>query len=348
MKTITCFKALFYFSLLLIGANIVVVQGASKTGYEPAFPIKRGQPIFPKSDLRKGDSGMAEIEMMIDPNGKVFAPVALRSTSVNFERAALDAVKKYDYKPAYFDGEPVESRTSIRINFSIYEEKDAVSRRFASHYKKAMTELAKPFPELEKIKNIMRKMKSSGGLTLYALARYNLVSMRSAMVFGDLDQQIEATRNLLLFDQGVDDESRMLDAELLVTVRRSLFASLLKTQRYAEALMLFKVIEKEDSVTASTLAGTVAKLAQLKDDDSHVSVNIALGERGYALEHLFKRNLSLFDVEGEIKALKFRCSHRFQEFLFKVDSEYQIPNSWGSCLVEVVGQPGSIAKLVQR
>jgi len=53
------------------------------------------------------------------------------------------------------------------------------------------------------------------------------------------------------------------------------------------------------------------------------------------------------DIKGNVQVLKFRCDRRFKELVFQADSEYKIPASWGECLVEIVGEPNSLATLIQ-
>lgn len=209
-------------------------------------------------------------------------------------------------------------------------------------------ELGRAEPDLEKIRASMNNMLSAGNLSSYAIARYSLLELRVAIAFGNVDQQIEATKKLLMFENRVSEKNRALDAEILNSVIRSLFFSLISTQRYAEAMGLYAVIqEEEDESLATELSITIAKIQQLRQSDSQSVIAIDLAERGYSVEHLLKNSLAIIDVEGAITSLKFRCERKFKLLPFALGAEYRLPKSWGQCVLETVGKPGTMAKLVQ-
>lgn len=336
--------------VLLIGlaSSNVYAQGVDDLGFVEAVPLHRAPPVYPRSELIDGNAGMAEIEFMIDEAGQVFAPRILRSTAPNFENAALAGVKRYRYKPAMFDGRAVQSRTSIVIRFSVIGESEGVSKRFSRMYKRVLRELDADEPKLSKIDQSMRSMLVAGSLSSYALARYSLLELGVAMSFGDLPQQMDAIRKLLMFDKGVSEKNRALDKDTVQDVRYSLFNSLLRTQRYAEALEVYSTIKWEGEKVSPELINTVAKIEKLRQDGVQSLIDIDLGERGYSIEHLLNNSLAVVDVDGAITSLNLRCQRKFKQLSFTAGSEYQLPKSWGACLVEVVGEPGTVAKLVQH
>jgi len=336
--------------LLLLSFSIsssLLAQDSSNSGFIPASSIKLPRPIYPKTELSDGNAGMVEIEMMIDENGKVFSPVILRSTAQRFEDAALTASKEYVYAPATYNGKPVQSRKSIRISFFISEQKDAVSREFSYLYRRAIKELNKAEPSPKKINKLLSRMKLQESLTSYALARYNLVALHAAVSFGEADHQIEATRKLLMFDKQTTDKGRALDAETTMSVRTSLFFLLVRTQRYAEALSVYRAIKRENPKAAVDFEEMVSKIRLFENSEGAAEVAVDLGSRGYVVEKLFKKSLMVSDIKGNVQVLKFRCDRRFKELVFQADSEYKIPASWGECLVEIVGEPNSLATLIQ-
>jgi thioester reductase-like protein len=120
------------------------------------------------------------------------------------------------------------------------------------------------------------------------------------------------------------------------------------TQRYAEAFKVYSTIRRESENDAPQLISTVAKIDQLRQDGSQSVIDIDVGERGYSIEHLLNNSLAVVDVEGTITSLNLRCQRKFKQLSFVSGSDYQLPKSWGPCLVEVVGEPGTVAKLVQH
>lgn len=310
-------------------------------------PLQRASPVYPRDEIVKGNVGMVEIELMVDVQGSVYEPIILRSTSKGFERAALAAIKEYKYRPAKFKGRPVASRTSIRLKFEIDSEADGVNARFAKYYQRATTEIEREKPDVTKLDRLMKRMINSGNLTYYALARYYLVAIRRALHEGKLNDQIEATRSLLLFDQGVGQENRLLDTVTLNKVKRSLFYSLVKTQRFSEAWLFHRDAVKQGDPVSEDEIRLAEKIEQSRHIEGSSLIKASLGDRGYVVEHLFKNTLAVIDIQGAVNILKFRCDTRFETVLFRIESDYQIPESWGKCLVEIVGTPNTKLGLYQ-
>lgn len=65
------------------------------------------------------------------------------------------------------------------------------------------------------------------------------------------------------------------------------------------------------------------------------------------LEALFKKKLWFEGVNGQIDTLKFRCERNFKEMPFEAGVEYKLPESWGRCLVQVIGSPDTTFSLNQ-
>ena len=93
--------------------------------YEPLFRVA---PMYPPSMLRGGKSGHVDLEFTIDENGFVREPAVIareingkeRSRSSDFDKAAMDAVKRFRYAPKFEGGEAVAvAGVKTRISFKI-------------------------------------------------------------------------------------------------------------------------------------------------------------------------------------------------------------------------------------
>lgn len=90
----------------------------------PAFdvrpvPTKTPPPEYPYALKRNGVSGVVAVKVLIDVNGSVAECSVSKSSDPGFDAAALDAVKKWKFKPAKKDGASVEARLIIPIQFRI-------------------------------------------------------------------------------------------------------------------------------------------------------------------------------------------------------------------------------------
>jgi protein TonB len=89
---------------------------------EPPVPVRTVAPDFP-SDLRtQGISGVVMVSVLIDVQGNPKDMKVARSSNVAFEEPAVEALKKWKFKPAEREGAIVPIRVMIPIRFSIDDE----------------------------------------------------------------------------------------------------------------------------------------------------------------------------------------------------------------------------------
>lgn len=87
---------------------VVVVDNPTATGDGEALPVVMVTPTYPNRAMTRGIEGWVIVEFSVDRLGRVQAPRVLESQpSGVFDRAALNALKRYKYKPRVVDGEPV-------------------------------------------------------------------------------------------------------------------------------------------------------------------------------------------------------------------------------------------------
>jgi TonB family protein len=80
--------------------------------------IYRTQPIYPREALAKGVHGLVRVRQEIGKDG-VPQKLEVLSGPSELANAALDAVKRWRYKPYKLNGEPVAVEMTCDINFEI-------------------------------------------------------------------------------------------------------------------------------------------------------------------------------------------------------------------------------------
>jgi protein TonB len=85
---------------------------------DPPVPVRTVAPDYPEDLRRDGTMGMVVIKCTIDVQGNVIDPEVEKSTNAGFDKAAVDAVKKWKFKPARQDGNPIAKKVSIPIKFT--------------------------------------------------------------------------------------------------------------------------------------------------------------------------------------------------------------------------------------
>jgi len=82
----------------------------------PPEPIYKKQPEYPRMARQTGASGIVEVDAIIGTDGRVKNPKVSKCNPM-LQKAAIDAVLEWRYKPAMLDGKLVESSVQIRLNF---------------------------------------------------------------------------------------------------------------------------------------------------------------------------------------------------------------------------------------
>ncbi len=101
--------------LLLLTALLTPVFAQSKA--EPPVPVRTVPPDYPDELRRDGVSGLVMVKCTIDEQGNVSGTEVEKSSNAAFEKPALNALKKWKFKPAKQDGTPVAIKVSIPIKF---------------------------------------------------------------------------------------------------------------------------------------------------------------------------------------------------------------------------------------
>jgi protein TonB len=73
-------------------------------------------PVYPPDALADGVAGVVVLKAAINEKGAVYE-VSPVSGPQALARAAMDAVKKWQYQPSLLNGTPVRVETEITVNF---------------------------------------------------------------------------------------------------------------------------------------------------------------------------------------------------------------------------------------
>jgi protein TonB len=85
---------------------------------EPPIPVRTVAPNFPNDLHDKGISGVVMVNVLVDQQGNPQDLKVARSSNSEFEEPAMEALRKWKFKPAERDGSAVSIRVVIPIRFS--------------------------------------------------------------------------------------------------------------------------------------------------------------------------------------------------------------------------------------
>ena len=101
----------------LVAGLLFVSAVYGQTKMDPPVPIRTVAPKYPLEMKRQGTMGVVVVKCTIDEQGNVVEPEVEKSTNEGFNTAAVEAVKKWKFKPAMQNGAAVAKRVSIPIKF---------------------------------------------------------------------------------------------------------------------------------------------------------------------------------------------------------------------------------------
>ena len=83
-------------------------------------PLARIQPEYPAQAFRAHEEGTVVVRVDVEARGTpTNADVARRSGSRELDRAAIDAVRKWQFKPALKDGKAIASTVEVPVEFKL-------------------------------------------------------------------------------------------------------------------------------------------------------------------------------------------------------------------------------------
>jgi TonB family protein len=85
---------------------------------QPPVPTRQVPPEYPSVMLKARLDGTAFITMIVSPTGQPEQVQVSEATHPRFAEAAVAAVKKWQFKPATKDGQPVAVQWTVPIQFS--------------------------------------------------------------------------------------------------------------------------------------------------------------------------------------------------------------------------------------
>ena len=81
--------------------------------------LVKGEPEYPRAARQAGLGGRVTLRAVIAEDGSVEAVEVLSSSNSLFDSSAVDAVRKWRYRPALMNGRPVRVYFSVVVNFIV-------------------------------------------------------------------------------------------------------------------------------------------------------------------------------------------------------------------------------------
>jgi len=89
-------------------------------GVTNPVPVVSPEAEFSDEARQKKYQGVCMISIIVDAHGYPQNPRVMRSLGMGLDEKALDAVKRYRFKPALKDGKPVAAYITVEVDFRLY------------------------------------------------------------------------------------------------------------------------------------------------------------------------------------------------------------------------------------
>jgi TonB family protein len=297
-------------------------------------------PDYPASERREGHEGWVEVNFMVDPQGKPYEIAVIESTGNKaFEKSAVSAVRKWNFEPAMLGDKPIDAGHNFKLIFTIREPATGASQRFVRAYKGLMKAIAagdrtRAAEEIVKL----------DVQNLYEDAYRNVAYYEYFRKWGTEAQQLVALRRAIAHERA----PRYLKKEQFIAALNSQLLLQVKMQDFAGALDSWeKLQEHAPKDSLGSWEETIAQIEALRKDDRSYGVPGEIGKGGSWFYQLFKTRFQVEIASGHLSEIKLRCEKQYIFFRFEPDVQYKIADKYGSCALELVGDPDTKFELVQ-
>ncbi len=100
-----------------VASEKVSAEKVSPEGSQELQLVRTVPAVYPPEARERRIVGTVVLKVLVNKEGNVVKATVVSGPPV-FSASALDAVKEWKFKPATLQGQPVETMTQIRLNFS--------------------------------------------------------------------------------------------------------------------------------------------------------------------------------------------------------------------------------------
>lgn len=338
--------------MIFVTVSNIVEANEGKQEYVKPELIRESVELFsfaPGSESRMARTGRLMVSIMIDKEGNVFEPMIEQTNNDRYVKAALKFFEKAKFTPATINGVPVDTwvRFPKRWNMRYSWRSGHVSTKlFNKHLSSFKTEIELESPDEKKLLKYLKKLAGTRHGNHIAFTYLSYARYQYAAKFGSVEDQILAIREMILSsdDGRTFVKSQVSEIEL---IRLLINSELLGEAKIAYGRAVNKYRGNDKSSIQNLFSEKITEIKELIASDKAFGRKITLNSSGYTFLPLVKKSFTLDQVTGQIETLKLRCTRKFKELKFVVDAEYKIPEKWGTCQLQVIGNKNTQGRVIQ-
>jgi len=317
-----------------------------------AISVQHDPPSYPTRARRAGIEGWVIVGFEIGVDGKT-NDLKVVKTSIDgyFDAAAIDAASAWTYKPATFNGEPVDrTYKRVRIIFSMLNSDGGVSGKFKNEYEKAASAIGAG--DLVTAKNHIDKLESSKRRLLAEVCYLDMLKSKYWASMGEDHKALTYVKRALVIADHVASN------EIYINLLRRAIVGHAKSndpgaalKNYNELLDADKNLDPDDPVH-----NLATKLTQMLEGDDPI---LASGEifnacancrsqEPFWYHELNRNRFSIDQVVGEVDEVEILCGYHSVSVGYQPDVIWTVNKDWEECAVRVSGEKGTTFRLVEH
>ena len=307
--------------------------------------VQRESPTYPLNAAKNRQEGWVQLSYVIDKDGTVTDPVVLNSSGIkSFEKAALKAVREWQYAPAIMNGEPIQQcNNKVQLDFALHGKQSAVTRKFKRKYVAIKSALKdKKFAEAQQK---IKKLADAKKWNHYEDLMTHYLQVVLANNLGEQGRELKALKKISYSSRAED----AFDASQLLRFLTRQFYLQTQLNEYTDALDTYQRIAESD-ISEQALAPYKRAETAIRETIEAQKVLVKTGQiRGDRKWHhrLARKHFSFDDIEGQLNRVEVRCKNRREIYSIAADSVWHIPASWGNCSIFVSGKTDTRFSLLE-
>lgn len=326
------------------------VNAASPLAAQTVEPLvkKRFPPKYPMNAANKGIEGWVQVDFYVEPNGRVSSVSALDGAPVGvFEKVTEQALKRWRYKPALLNGQPVRQRRTLIMAFEL--EGTSVSRRFRTLLVEAQEAIDKG--DLDSGRQHIESLAAAFSGSIQEIDALEAINGKYHIASKEYD------RAIYHFERATRHVSQSRRTSPVPGLVRVLFELQMYRGQFSSALNTFEALKQSSALANEDPIHTMALEAKtLLDGQEPLAVQglmlgscFKCGEGVSIWTYPLTRSRFLIDqVEGKINTVNLACDYHEQEFDFEPDSSRTLAEDWGACDLQVKGSTDTTFRLVEH
>lgn len=300
---------------------------------------------FPEYQRAVGGEGWVQLSFTVRADGSTGDIVVIDSVgSPDFQKRALEAAAKFEYKPATENGVAVETSVLYLFRFSNEFRRH---KEITDAYGKAAALIQES--HFEDAISVLNTSILSPKINLFEEAMLEHLLAYSYRRLGRINEAVSHARHATIYRAGYLSDQVKVEA-LLQLIEYELAAGNLIEARQALALLrangtnpnsddpLMMALAKAETMASgpSPIAASVTLVAPMP--------NSTLGQWSH---RLIRRTFTFTDVKGAIDRARLSCEGRAVDIDILRDLQWTVQKGWGDCFLFASGTPGSTFRLIE-